>query len=180
MMPARGFEEAQASFNSTFTGLARLGSGHQRALLRAGLANANWFRWAIVLVHRFDIPLSVQIPEELTPPQTEELHVDLVELRTTLAEAIRVDEAASKPVFLDQSSVGRLSRMDAMQVQAMAKASLESHKLRHKQVAQALRLIEAGDYGLCRRCDEPIGFCRLKARPETPLCLRCQGASEAR
>ena len=119
-------------------------------------------------------------PEDLTAEQRAELRTDLVALRGSLTEAVAADEAASKPVTLDQSSVGRLSRMDAIQVQQMAKASLRSHQLRLEQVAQALRLIESGDYGVCRRCEEPIGFRRLKARPETPFCLRCQGASESR
>ncbi|MFC1610411.1 TraR/DksA family transcriptional regulator [Myxococcota bacterium] len=119
-------------------------------------------------------------PEDLTTQQLEELRADLVELRRSLTEAVVADEAASKPVILDQSSVGRLSRMDAMQVQQMAKASLRSHQLRLKQVGQALRLSETDEYGACRRCEEPIGFRRLKARPETPFCLRCQGASEIR
>jgi len=123
---------------------------------------------------------AVEEPKDLTAEQREELRADLVELRRMLTEAVAADRVASKPVILDQSSVGRLSRMDAMQVQQMAKASLESHQLRLKQVAQALRLVEADDYGICRRCEEPIGIRRLKARPETPFCLRCQGASETR
>jgi DnaK suppressor protein len=122
----------------------------------------------------------VEEPEDLTSEQRQELRADLAELRDVLTEAVSAAKSSSKPVILDQSSVGRLSRMDAMQVQQMAKASLRSHQLRLKQVAQALRLIEGDDYGLCRRCEEPIGFRRLKARPETPFCLRCQGASESR
>ena len=68
--------------------------------------------------------------DDLTSEQVDELRNDLVALRETLSTAVEADEEASKPVQLDQSSVGRLSRMDAMQVQQMAKASLRAHQLR--------------------------------------------------
>jgi len=122
----------------------------------------------------------VREPQELTDEQVEELQGDLVELRRSLADALAAGRESSKPVALDQSSVGRLSRMDAMQVQQVAKANLRSCELRTQLVAQALRLVSEGEYGYCRRCEEPIGYSRLKARPETPFCLSCQGAIEKR
>ena len=122
----------------------------------------------------------MQEPEELNSDQFTELRADLIELRSSLTAAVAAAEGASQPVALDQSSVGRVSRMDAMQVQAMVLASLRGHKLRLQQIEQALRLIEDGEYGLCRRCEEPVGYPRLKARPETPFCLHCQGEIERR
>ena len=122
----------------------------------------------------------MQEPQELTAEQIAELRDDLVQLQRDLTETLAAGEETSKPVALDQSSVGRLTRMDAMQVQQMAKANLRSHQLRLEQAGQALRLVEEGEYGYCRRCEEPVGYPRLKARPETPFCLRCQGAIETR
>ncbi len=119
-------------------------------------------------------------PEELTPEQIEELRADLVELQRTLQEAVAAGESASETVALDPTAVGRLSRMDAMQVQEMAKAGLRNHKRRLVQVDNALRLFEDEEYGFCRACDDPVGYPRLKARPETPLCLGCQGEIERR
>ena len=46
--------------------------------------------------------------------------------------------------------------------------------LRLRQVRQALAGFESGRYGLCRRCEDPIGYARLEARPESPYCLDCQ------
>ena len=43
-----------------------------------------------------------------------------------------------------------------------------------KKVAEALIAIKNGDYGYCRRCDEPIASARLAAQPEANLCLLCQ------
>ena len=97
-------------------------------------------------------------------------------LRKSREELTDLDAAASessRPVELDQSRVGRLSRMDAMQAQAM---SLEAKRRRGEQILKidaALRRIESGDYGLCRGCDEPIEPGRLDYDPATPLCINC-------
>jgi DnaK suppressor protein len=80
-------------------------------------------------------------------------------------------------VDLDEP-IGRLSRMDAMQQQKMAQASRRATRMRLDQVGAALANLAAGEYGLCRVCEEPIGYKRLKARPETPRCLECQRKSE--
>jgi DnaK suppressor protein len=122
----------------------------------------------------------VHEPEELTEAQQGELHTDLVELQRTLKEQLVAEQAASQPVELDQSAVGRLTRMAAMQVQEMSKANVRSLELRLGQVAQALRSADEQEYGYCRRCEEPVGYRRLKARPETPFCLACQGEIERR
>ena len=119
-------------------------------------------------------------PEELSDDQIAELRADLVELTGSLTAALAMGAESSKTVALDQTAVGRVSRMAAMQVQEMAKANLRSTRIRLEMVEHALRLAEDGDYGYCRRCEEPVGFRRLKARPETPFCLACQGALEAR
>lgn len=37
----------------------------------------------------------------------------------------------------------------------------------------ALRRIEQGQYGICTNCGCPIGGKRLRAIPETPLCIHC-------
>jgi DnaK suppressor protein len=117
--------------------------------------------------------------EELTDAQVQELGEDLAALQASLTETVRGFES-DKTVELDQSRVGRLSRMDAMQAQQLAKASKEALSVRLRQVGQALRNLQRGEFGDCLRCEEPIGFKRLKARPEAPLCLSCQGQREAR
>jgi DnaK suppressor protein len=81
-----------------------------------------------------------------------------------------------RPVSPD-SSIGRLTRQDALQQQHLAMARRERLEAQRSQVRRALAAIEDGTYGECIRCEEPIGLRRLEARPETPLCLRCQGGS---
>lgn len=117
--------------------------------------------------------------EELSEEQIAELQQALLGLRAELQEQLALTTESSRPVDLEQP-IGRLSRMDAMQQQAMASAAKHSSTLRLKQIAAALTAINEGEYGLCRSCEEPIGYRRLRARPESPRCLRCQSASETR
>lgn len=87
-------------------------------------------------------------------------------------------EQAAATVELDQSRVGRLSRMDAMQAQAMSQAVLRRRQVERSQIASALRRIEAGDYGYCASCDDRIALARLQLNPATPLCIACAEAAE--
>lgn len=112
--------------------------------------------------------------EELSVEQAEELRGRLSELVAELERGLQDSAGAAAPVVLDQSSVGRLSRMDAMQQQAMAKATREKARLRFGQCKVALSAFERGEYGLCRKCEEPIGYPRLSAKPEAPFCVECQ------
>jgi len=79
----------------------------------------------------------------------------------------------SEPVELDQTKVGRLSRMDAMQLQQMA---LEASRRRQQhliKIEQTLNRIESDDYGYCFNCDEDIDIRRLKIDPTSTLCIHC-------
>ncbi|MFT6100601.1 MAG: DnaK suppressor protein [Arenicella sp.] len=80
---------------------------------------------------------------------------------------------AAQPVELDQNRVGRLSRIDAMQGQAMAQANVERQKVLLTEIERALTEIESGDYGRCVECDEFIAVARLEADPVTQRCIVC-------
>ncbi|EKO3574485.1 TraR/DksA C4-type zinc finger protein [Vibrio metschnikovii] len=76
-------------------------------------------------------------------------------------------------VQLDQQSVGRLSRIDAMQGQQMA---LEQQRRRQRQllaIRSALRRIEEKDYGYCVQCGEEINPKRLDVNPCAVKCIHC-------
>jgi DnaK suppressor protein len=102
----------------------------------------------------------------------------LVALRTELEAAAESAEGSSAIVELDQSKVGRLSRMDAMQAQAMAKASDQRREATLRRVAAALKRIDDGEYGVCQSCDEPINPKRLEFDPTVLLCIDCASKSE--
>jgi DnaK suppressor protein len=102
----------------------------------------------------------------------------LLKLREELqAIAESADESAAV-VELDQTKVGRLSRMDAMQAQAMAKASGARREQMLRQIEAALKRIDNDEYGYCRDCDEPINPKRLEFDPTSVLCIDCASKLE--
>lgn len=111
--------------------------------------------------------------DELTEAQIQEFRADLLMLKTNLLESDAVAKGHAGVVELDQGAVGRLSRIDAIQQQKMAEAQGRRNELRLKQIDVALNTLAADDYGWCKKCGEPIGYRRLKARPESPCCVAC-------
>ena len=94
------------------------------------------------------------------------------------AELLALSEAAAderRPVVLDQQSVGRVSRMDAMQVQAMAQSVEARRRARLPLIEAALRRLDAGDYGYCTDCGEQIPARRLAIDPTIARCVDCAG-----
>lgn len=76
-------------------------------------------------------------------------------------------------VTLDQQSVGRLSRMDALQQQAMAQATQRRRDGQRRRIEAALARIEDGEFGYCTECGEDIDPDRLAFDPSVALCLSC-------
>lgn len=88
-------------------------------------------------------------------------------------------EQASGTVELDQTCTGRLSRMDALQGQAMAQERLRRRELELQKINMALQRIDSGVYSYCVRCDEEIAIQRLEFDPSTPFCIDCASQSES-
>lgn len=87
--------------------------------------------------------------------------------------SIAMSKGAAAPVELDQTLVGRLSRMDAMQQQEMALAAQRRREAMLTQIDQALGRIAAGDFGYCVICDEEIAETRLNFNPVVLTCVSC-------
>jgi len=102
----------------------------------------------------------------------------LLTLQRQLLDLEETGKAAGKTVELDQARVGRLSRMDALQGQAMSQAMNRRRQVELKKIAAALRRIEAGEYGYCQSCEEPIARARLEHDPAASLCIACASAAE--
>lgn len=80
----------------------------------------------------------------------------LLKLRAELQELAAMGDESAAVVELDQTKVGRLSRMDAMQAQAMAQASEQRREQTLRQIDAAIKRIDDDEYGYCLQCDEPI------------------------
>jgi len=111
---------------------------------------------------------------------TEEMRAKLVALRDELESAAETGEQASRVVELDQSRMGRLSRMDALQAQAMSQASGRRREAKLRGITTALAKIDSGDYGYCQSCAEPINPQRLEIEPAALLCIDCAARAEPR
>lgn len=73
-------------------------------------------------------------------------------------------------------AIGRISRIDSMQQQQMAKAGVRRMEVRVAALHEVLRQMEDGDYGICLKCGEEIEYERLEIAPEVKLCVKCSAA----
>lgn len=112
---------------------------------------------------------------ELTPEQLTELRARLIETRAEVQQSLAASTTDAKPVDLNLS-IGRLSRVDALQQQHMAVARRQRTAIQLQQIGAALGRLDASGYGACIDCGEPIGYRRLAARPESTHCRDCQQA----
>lgn len=114
----------------------------------------------------------------MTPQQLEHFRELLEAQRQALLATSDAARDSTKPVQLDQASVGRLSRMDAMQGQAMAIETQRRRDIQSRRIHAALARMQNGDYGLCTACEEEIALARLQADPATALCIACAARQE--
>jgi DnaK suppressor protein len=116
--------------------------------------------------------------ESITESQISNLRLQLTSQQQALQIQLVESDDASKPVTLDQQSVGRVSRIDAIQQQQMASANRDQTIALLQEVDAALKRVESDEYGLCQMCDEPIALLRLQAQPHTANCIDCQSKQE--
>jgi DnaK suppressor protein len=98
---------------------------------------------------------------------------DLMQRKSELLQVKDAGEDAASVVKLDQSMVGRLSRMDAMQAQAMSQETNRRREIELQRIETALQRLQLDEYGFCLACDEEIARQRLEVDPATPTCIDC-------
>jgi DnaK suppressor protein len=116
-----------------------------------------------------------EIPSPLTSEQREQIRAELLHALQRLERSLKISGRAARPVKLDQTSVGRLSRIDALQNQQMTQGLQARENARYAQVVEALQRLERGGFGVCGGCGQPIPFERLLVFPETLRCAACGG-----
>ncbi len=122
---------------------------------------------------RGSLPDNAMANVALTPEQLSEIQETLESALRKLLKSMGMTEQAMETVVLDQTAVGRLSRIDSLQNQAMAKGLHEREQARLGQIQTALARLAAGQYGICLECDNPLEFGRLMVFPEAPTCPAC-------
>lgn len=85
----------------------------------------------------------------------------------------KTSKESTDTVVLDQSKVGRLSRMDALQAQQMAQETARRRQVQLQKIDSALLRMDTGDYGYCLICGDEIGTARLGFDPASTRCMGC-------
>ena len=110
---------------------------------------------------------------ELTQSQLDEFRELLEHRKQELLDVKETGDDSAETVELDQARVGRLSRMDAMQAQAMSKETNRRRDIELQKINAAFQRIDNGEYGFCLNCGEDIAEGRLRIDPATPVCIVC-------
>ena len=97
----------------------------------------------------------------------------LISQRDEIKQLINDSREATGTVALDQSKVGRLSRMDALQAQQMAQETARRRQIQLQKIDSALSRMDALEYGNCLICDQEIAIARLEFDPATTRCIKC-------
>lgn len=103
----------------------------------------------------------------------DEIRQRLLAMKSDLEALSEISEESRATVMLDQQAVGRLSRMDALQGQAMAQASERQRRADIQRIGAALKRLDDGDYGCCVDCGDEIAEKRLDVDPAAAFCIRC-------
>lgn len=109
----------------------------------------------------------------MTPQELEQLREQLEEERAQHLKTLSTSRESAKGDELDQTRVGRLSRIDAIQSQCIIQAANRRITEELQKIDFALQRIERGTYGWCQSCGCDIAFARLRAIPSTLKCIDC-------
>ena len=107
-----------------------------------------------------------------------DMRARLLKLREDLESVATIADQSSQVVELDQTRMGRLSRMDAMQAQAMSQESGRRREMMLLKIAAAIERIDNGNFGHCQNCEEPINRKRLEFDATALLCIQCAQKAE--
>lgn len=109
----------------------------------------------------------------MDPDQIAEFRARLREKLSETETAGAASESGGDVVALDQQAIGRVSRIDAIQRQAIAKATDRRRAAETQRILHALKLMDEGEYGWCEACGEAIGVPRLNVDPAATRCIAC-------
>ena len=120
-----------------------------------------------------DPPPTPASMDHLTAEQRAELEDELARQLARLEKSMKLSDQAAQTVELDQTAVGRLSRMDSLQNQSMAKNLAERERTKLALLLKAVERMQEGTYGICTECGAEVAYGRLVIFPETPTCAAC-------
>ena len=107
------------------------------------------------------------------PQNSDKMRALLTGKRDELKALSELSAQSRRAVALDQQSVGRLSRMDALQQQAMAQATQRQRQTDIMRLEAALIRLDQDEYGYCAGCGDEIAPKRLEIDPAATHCVKC-------
>jgi DnaK suppressor protein len=113
------------------------------------------------------------VQQGLAAEQLDTIREELLRSLTRLERSMKLSGGADRPRDLEQDTVGRLSRIEALQSQGLTHQLAEREKAQLAQLVAALRRLDEGTYGVCNCCGGAIPFARLIVFPETLACATC-------
>ena len=113
------------------------------------------------------------VTKSLSPAQMGEIRAELLRTLSRLERSMKISGESARPGDLEQDTVGRLSRIDAIQNQGLTQSLQERERVQLASITDALRRIEEGSYGACSACGAAIPFERLLVFPEAKNCAAC-------
>ena len=81
-------------------------------------------------------------------------------------------EEVTQPIS-PENSIGRVSRMDAINNKSVAEAALRIARKQYTSLEIALTKIDSAEFGICMYCKKGIQPKRLMFMPESTKCVRC-------
>jgi DnaK suppressor protein len=110
----------------------------------------------------------------------EDEKVRLTQTAGDIGEELRLDEdqrtSLGELSTFDQHSADIASETVSRETEGAVRTSLRN---RAKEVEAALERLDAGTYGKCEECGQPIGDERLEASPTARFCIEHQQEKEA-
>ncbi|HZX28091.1 MAG TPA: TraR/DksA family transcriptional regulator [Telluria sp.] len=117
----------------------------------------------------------------LTQPQLDELRRALQRRQAELADQARADPVrGSGDLPVAEVETSPADKATNRLLNDLALEAAGQHLAQLGLIRAALAKMDEGEYGLCEQCGNDIGFARLQARPEAPLCIACQARAEKR
>ncbi len=108
----------------------------------------------------------------MTVAERQLLKTKIIEKITETKRKIGLLEETSKPIS-PENSIGRVSRMDAINNKGVSDAALRNAKRQLNSLELASTKVDEPTFGNCANCKKMIQSARLMFMPQSALCVRC-------
>ena len=103
---------------------------------------------------------------------SEDVKLKILEEIAKTEKSILEYKELTKPIAPDVS-IGRVSRMDAINNKSVNEASLRQAEIKLGNLKRALDRFDTEDFGICLKCKQSIPVARILIRPQSLLCVNC-------